>query len=174
MSPVSFFFAGWEPILRIVVVGGLAYIALVVLLRSSGKRTLSQLNSFDFVITVALGATFGRILTAKSVALAEALTAFALLIALQFAVSWLNARSRSFSSLITASPTLLYYRGEVLAGALKSQRLTEDELLAAARKQGLGSLQDAEAVVMEADGRLVIVKSDSTGDASGLRPVIQG
>lgn len=173
MTPVNFFFAGWEPILRIVVVGALAYIALVVLLRASGKRTLAQMSSFDFIITVALGASFGRILTAKGVALAEAVTAFALLIAMQFVVSWLNVRSRPFSKLITASPTLLYYRGEVLHGALKAQRLTEAELLAAARKSGLGSLEEAEAVVMESDGKLGIVKASSAGDSSGLEPVVR-
>lgn len=69
---VHFFFNGWQPIVRIVVVGTLGYVTLILLLRVSGKRTLAQLNSFDFIITVALGASFGRILTARTVALAEA------------------------------------------------------------------------------------------------------
>lgn len=53
-------FAGWEPPLRTIVVGIASYLGLVLVLRVSGKRTLSQLNAFDFVVTVALGSTSRR------------------------------------------------------------------------------------------------------------------
>ncbi len=49
------FFNYWFGILRVLVIGTLAYIALVVLLRATSKRTLSKLNAFDPVVTVALG-----------------------------------------------------------------------------------------------------------------------
>lgn len=67
--------------------GVLAYVALVVLLRVSGKRTLSKMNAFDLVVTVALGSTLATVLMAKDVALAEGVFAFALLIGLQLFVS---------------------------------------------------------------------------------------
>lgn len=165
---VNFFFDGWEPVARIVVVGTLAYTTLVVLLRVSGKRTLARMNSFDFVITVAIGATFGRILTARSIPLLEAVTAFALLVILQFVVSSLQLRSRRFSRAVTAEPTLLLYRGQVLHDALRRERLTEKELDGVVRKHGLGSLQEAEAVVLEADGRLSVVGPGSAGDGGAL------
>ncbi|MES1026405.1 hypothetical protein ABN584_26250 [Gloeocapsa sp. BRSZ] len=85
-----FFYGGVEPLIRIVVVGTLAYFSLLILLRISGKRTLAQLNAFDFVITIAIGSTFGRLITAKSVSLAESITAFFTLIFLQYLVSWLT------------------------------------------------------------------------------------
>ena len=171
MPSVNFFFSDWEPILRIVLVAPLAYLALVVLLRASGKRTLAQLNSFDFVITVAIGATLGRFMTARSVPLAEVLTAFVVLIALQFALTWLRVRWKPLGGIVTASPTLLYYRGQILDAALKDQRLTRGELHAAARQHGLGSLGEAEAVVMESDGKLAVVKPGSAGDGSALDEV---
>lgn len=165
---VNFFFDGWEPVARVVLVGTLAYTALVVLLRVSGKRTLARMNSFDFVITVAIGATFGRVLTARSIPLLEAVTAFALLVAPQYVVSSLQLRSRRFSRMVTAEPTLLLHRGEVLHDALRRERLTEKELDGVARKHGLGSLQEAEAVVLEADGTLSVVGPDSAGDGGVL------
>lgn len=165
---VNVLFDGWEPVARIVVVGTLAYTALVVLLRVSGKRTLSRMNSFDFVITVAIGAAFGRVLTTRSVPLVEAVTAFALLIALQYVVASLQIRSRRFSRLVTAEPTLLLYQGRVLHDALWAERLTEKELDGAVRKHGLGSLQEAEAVVLEADGRLSVIGPDNAGDGAIL------
>lgn len=166
---VNFFFDGWAPVGRILVVGTLAYTALVVLLRVSGKRTLSRMNSFDFVITVAIGATFGRILTARSIPLLEAVTAFALLIGLQYLVARLQVRSRRFSRALTAEPTLLVHRGRILHDALRRERLTEAELEGAVRKHGLGSLQEAAAVVLEDDGRLSVIGGNATGDG-GILP----
>lgn len=165
---VNFFSDGWEPIVRILVVGTTGYVALVFLLRASGKRTLAQMNSFDFVITVAIGATFGRTLTARSIPLVEAITAFALLIGLQFLVSSVQIRWRPFASLITAAPTLLYYRGELRTTELRRVRLTEDEVRAAVRQQGAGSLEQVGAVVMESDGSLSVITSARFGNGSAI------
>ena len=67
-------FDSWAGVGRTIVVGILAYIALVSLLRVSGKRTLSKMNAFDLVVTVALGSTLATILLSKDVALAEDVT----------------------------------------------------------------------------------------------------
>lgn len=82
----------WFGLLRVAVVGTLAYAALVALLRVSGKRTLSKLNAFDLVVTVALGSTLATVLLSKDVALTEGLLAFALLAGLQWAVATLTLR----------------------------------------------------------------------------------
>lgn len=168
MDNVTFFFGGWEPVARVLVVGTLAYVAMVLLLRATGKRTLAQMNAFDFIVTVALGASFGRILTARSVALAEAISAFALLIFLQYAVTWIQIRSPRFAHTVTAPPTLLFFRGRILHGALRRERVTEAELRTAIREHGAGSLDEVEAVVLESNGRFAVVKPGSAGDRSAL------
>lgn len=173
MNDVIFFFGGWEPIARVLVVGTLAYFAMVLLLRSSKKRTLAQLNAFDFIITVALGASFGRILTAQGVALAEAVAAFALLIFLQFVMSHFQISSPLFKRLVTDPPTLLLYRGRILHDALRRQRITEGELQTALREKGVGSFEEAEAVVLESNGNFAVVKRGQAGDGSALRGVVE-
>jgi len=165
---VNFFFDGWEPVLRVLVVGTLGYVALVVLLRSSGTRTLAQMSSFDFIITVAIGASFGRVLTARTVPLAEAVGAFALLITLQVVVSNLQMRSTWFRSVMTGDPTLLYHRGQIQTSALRRVRLTESALHAAARQHGAGSLDDVAAIVLEPTGSLSVIGSTSIGDGGSL------
>lgn len=171
MSSVVFWFGGWEPIARIVVVATLGYLALVVLLRVSGKRTLARMNAFDFVITVAIGAAFGRVLTARQVALAEALTAFAMLVLLQLVVTSVQVRSRRVDRFLTASPRLLCYRGRLLEDAMRAERVTAEELQGVARLKGLGSLAEAEAVVMETDGRFSVITTGERGDGSALGSV---
>ena len=61
------FFDDWGGLARVAVVGFLAYGGLVLLLRVSGKRTLSKMNAFDLVVTVALGSTLATILLSSSV-----------------------------------------------------------------------------------------------------------
>ena len=170
-TTVNFFFSQWEPIARIVVVAPLAYLVLLVLFRTTGNRTLARMNSFDFVITIALGATFGRVMTARAIPLAEAVTAFAVLILAQYAVTWLRVRSPRFSDLVTTAPTLLFFEGRALSEALRRQRITRPELDAAARQQGLGSLSEVAAIVLESNGRLTVIKNQAVGDGSSLDTV---
>ncbi|WP_407939580.1 hypothetical protein [Methylophaga nitratireducenticrescens] len=61
------------------------------LLRISGRRILSKMNAFDMVVTVALGSTLATILLNRDVALAEGALAFALLIGMQYLVTWSRA-----------------------------------------------------------------------------------
>ena len=86
--------------------GTLAYTSLIVLLRISGKRTLSKMDALDLVVTVALGSTLSTALLTKDVALAESLLALALLCVLQYVVAFLPLRFRKFGSLVKAEPVL--------------------------------------------------------------------
>lgn len=58
-------------LVRVLVVGSLAYVWLLLVLRISGKRTLAQLNAFDFIVTVALGSTLATVTLSNSVAWTE-------------------------------------------------------------------------------------------------------
>lgn len=153
------FFDSWSGLLRVLVVGALAYTGLVLLLRISGKRTLAKMSAFDLVVTVALGSTLATIILTKDVALVEGLLAFALLIALQFVVAWLSVRSGAVAGLVKAEPALLARRGDLLRGAMRRERVTEGEIGAAVRAAGLASLADAEAVILETDGSFSVVRS---------------
>jgi uncharacterized membrane protein YcaP (DUF421 family) len=153
------FFDGWDSLLRTVVIGVLAYVALVVCLRVSGKRTLSKMNAFDLVVTVALGSTLATILLSKDVTLAQGVLALVLLIGMQFAVTWSSVRLRWVRRLVTGEPALLVHRGQLLPSALRKARVTEDEVRAAARAAGLPALEEAQAVVLETDGSFSVVRA---------------
>ena len=116
------FFDGWESLIRTAVIGVLAYAAVVVLLRISGKRTLSKLNAFDFVITVALGSTLATVLLNKDVTLAQGVLALALLIAMQYVVTWISVRQKQFRNFVKDEPTLLVYQGKLLRDASESRK----------------------------------------------------
>lgn len=72
----NIFFDSWESIFRTVVITILAYVLLILLLRVSGKRTLSKMNAFDFIVTIALGSTLATVMLNKNVALIDGVLAF--------------------------------------------------------------------------------------------------
>jgi uncharacterized membrane protein YcaP (DUF421 family) len=152
------FFDSWQGIARVGIVGVLAYGSLVAVLRISGNRTLSKMNAFDLVVTVALGSTLATILLSKDVALFEGIVAFVVLVGLQYVVTWLSVRSSRISNLVKTEPTLLLYRGQMLHDQLRRARVVEGEVLAAIRGQGIASVDQVEAVVLETDGSFAVVQ----------------
>lgn len=160
------FFDSWSDLGRVLVVGPLAYLGVIVLVRASGKRTLAKMNAFDFLVTIALGSTLATILLSKDVSLVEGLTALAVLIGLQYLMSFLAYRSRRVERLIKARPELLYHRGRFLPEALRRTRVTEEEVRAAARTEGHADLAAIDAVVLETEGSLsVLVDAPGAADA---------
>jgi uncharacterized membrane protein YcaP (DUF421 family) len=165
------FFDNWESIFRTFIITVLAYISLIILLRISGKRTLSKMNAFDFIVTIALGSTLATVLLNKSVALADGILAFALLIGLQYLITFLAVRSKRISKLVNATPALVVYHGEMLDNAMQKERLNEDEIYAVLREKGISSIKNAKAVILETDGSLTVISSSDDGRPETLRTV---
>ena len=165
------FFDDWFGLIRILIVGVLAYAALIIFLRVSGKRTLSKWNAFDFVVTIALGSTLASVIVSKDVVLIEGVIAFALLIGLQFVITRLSVRFDSIKNVVKAEPTLLFDKGEFLPAAMRRQRVTESEIRAAIRSNGLAAIEDAEAVVLETDGTFSVVKKSANDSRTALKDV---
>jgi hypothetical protein len=90
---------------RIVLIGTLGYTGMLLLMRTAGKRTLSQMSAFDFVITLALGASFGRVMTSQDVPIIEVLAAFATLVGLQYLLSYLRVNYSGLRGLASRPPT---------------------------------------------------------------------
>lgn len=161
---MGWFFNTWSDIVRVLVLGIAGYIVLIFFLRVSGKRTLSKLNAFDFVITVALGSTFGSFILSKDISLSEGLTGLAVLIWLQHMISWLTVRSDFIKGVIRGEPTLVYYNGEYLKDAMKRSRVVESEIEQSVRNEGHANLEDVGAVILETDGSFSIIgRSEKEG-----------
>ncbi|SER56707.1 DUF421 domain-containing protein [Salipaludibacillus aurantiacus] len=164
-------FDDWSGVIRITLMGAMVYPAVIFMLRISGKRTLSKMNMFDLVITVALGSTVATILLSPDVTFAEGATALALLILLQFLVTWFEVRSKAFTSLVKGEPQLLYYEGQYMDTALKKERVKTDEVRQAVRSEGILSMDEVEAVVLETDGSFSVIKKENAAGESSLKDV---
>jgi len=110
----NIFFDSWESIFRTVIITIFAYILLILLLRGFGKRTLSKMNAFDFIVTIALGSTLATVMLSKDVSLIDGVLAFFLLIFLQYIITFFSVRYKTISNLVKSTPALLVYKGEML------------------------------------------------------------
>ncbi len=171
MIEQNFFFDGWHGPLRVIVLATLGYGALLIMLRASRKRSLSKMNVFDFVYIVVMGELVAIMIMDERVSLLEGLAGVGVLIGLQVFISWLTTKSKSVEHWINGEPSLLLHRGRFLHGEMKTQRITENEILSAVREEGLADLDQVEAVVLETNGSLSIVHAGDFGEPSAMRDV---
>lgn len=162
------FFDNAFGLLRVVVIGPLAYVALVTVLRVAGKRTLSQLNAFDYVVTVALGSTLATAILSKDVAFWEGMLGFVTLALLQFVIAWTSLRWGWIERMVKADPSVLLRDGQFHDATLRRERVSRDEVRAAVRGHGFGNLAQVAAVVLETDGKISVIGKDKAGSGDAL------
>ncbi|MFN2565969.1 MAG: DUF421 domain-containing protein [Gemmatimonadaceae bacterium] len=171
MIDSTMFTHGWHDVIRVLVLGPIGYFALILMLRVSRKRTLAQMNVFDFVYIVVMGEILATTIVSDHVPLLRGLLALALLIGFQVLLSWLTTRSAAVEHFINGKPTLLFHRGRFLRDSMRAQRVTEEEVLAAVRVEGVADLGEVEAVVLETDGEFSVLHVGDAGRDSTLRDV---
>ncbi len=151
-------FDSFMALARVLVISVLAYASLILVLRLAGKRSLSKLNAFDFIVTVALGSTLAATLLNKQVAFAEGALAFVMLAALQYAVTAASVRWDWVKGLVRSEPRLLFEDGRYLKAAMRDERVTPNEVEQAIRGRGIGRIEDVAAVVLETDGSMSVIE----------------
>ncbi|MBK6263911.1 DUF421 domain-containing protein [Marivirga sp. S37H4] len=164
-------FNNWESIARILIIAFLAYVVLIFLLRSSGKRTLSKMNAFDFIVTIALGSTLATVILNKDISLADGSVAFFALIFLQFAITWLSVRSGKFKRLITSEPVLVLYKGELQKKVIKQERITIEEIHLAVRQKGIADLKAIDIMILETTGEFTVIPKIETSETESINEV---
>lgn len=163
------FFQGWPTIFETVILAAIMYMAIIIILRTSGKRTLSSFNAFDFLITVTIGSITATTILSKDTKLMDGLSAIVTLGVLQFIVAKLAVYSKTFSKIIKSTPTLLYYNGDYIMENLKKTRVSKDDILQEIRINSGSTIDQVHSVILEANGKLAVV---TQGSDENLRDMI--
>ncbi len=154
----NIWFDGWDNILRIICVIPLAYVTMIILLRVSGKRTLSKMNAFDFVVTIALGSILANVAVNQNIPIADGVIAFLIFIGFQYVFTWLSVRIKFFKALITSKPSLIFYKGNFIHRAMKKERIAVEEIYSATRQKGFSSLNGIDMIIFETTGEIAIIE----------------
>lgn len=149
-------FNNWQSVFRVIIMAFSAYMLLIFMLRLSGKRTLSQMNAFDFVVTVALGSCLSSVILTKNVTLSEGITAMGMLVFLQYLLTWLCIRVPIVERLIKSHPNTLVKKGILLEQQMKKERITKDEIYSALRQSHSENMDNVVSITLETNGKLSV------------------
>ena len=155
------FFDNFDKLGRIVLTTVMVYVSIVLVTKASGKRSTSQLNNFDWIVTVMIGSLGASTILLKDIPFIEGISSIFVLYLLQFLVTKYASVSPQFSSFILSEPRIVFYQGQFLPDAMEAERLTRQEIECAMRSEGVNSFDDVEAIVFESDAKLTIIPRPS-------------
>ncbi len=134
------------------------YLALLIVTRSAGRRTLAQVTVFDFVLLLIIAETSGQALVGDDSSVTNTLVVIVTLVLVDVALSYAKALWPGAGAVIDGTPTVLIAQGVVQPRALRRSRVTLDEILESARTtQGLKRLDQIDFAVLEVGGGISIV-----------------
>jgi len=145
----------WEFVFRAVVV----YVAVLTMVRVSGKRAMGQLTPFDMLLIVLLGNAVQNALLGQDTSLGGGLLLAATLISLNFAVGLITSRSARAERLIEGEPVVLARDGHVFRQVLRRELVSNADFEAAMRQQGCLQLDEVKLALLETNGHITILSS---------------
>ena len=138
--------------------GAAIYFFLLVLFRLAGKRTLSDVTTFDFVMLLIIGEATQQALLGEDFSLTNAFLVILTLIGLDIAMSLWQQRWPRLSKWIEGVPLVIVEDGRPLHERMKRARVSEKDVLTAAReRQGLARMDQIRYAVLERSGGISII-----------------
>lgn len=134
------------------------YLVLLTVFRISGKRSLGQVTTFDFVILLIIGDSVQPALLGDDYSVTNAVLVVLTLIGADILLSLLKQRSRPFDRLVEGRPLILVQDGLPLQDRMNMSRVDEEDIMEAARKsQGLERMDQIHYAVLERSGEISII-----------------
>lgn len=146
----------WAFVLRACIV----YFVLLAMIRASGKRTMGQFTPFDMLLVVLLGNAVQNALLGQDTSVGGGLLLAATLIALNWVVGLISARSAKVEAMIEGSPVLLAREGKVYQDVLRKELISRADFDRALREAGCIAIDDIQLAVLESNGHITIVRQD--------------
>ena len=141
----------------IVARAAIAFVVLFLLLRVIGRRELSTMEPFDLILLVVIGDLLQQGVTQSDMSFTGSMLAIGTFAILTVLVSWLVFRFRRLRPVLDARPKIILQDGKLIEHNLRHERLTEDEVAAAARQQQIASLDDVAWAVLEGNGQISFI-----------------
>lgn len=137
------------------------YAVLLVLFRLSGRRTLSELSSFDFILLLVVGEATQQALLGEDFSITNGCLVVLTLLGIDVFLSWVKQSSGFAHRWLEGQPTVILVDGAPLKDRMRRARVDEADILAAARElRGIGRLDQIKYAILERNGGITIIQSD--------------
>jgi uncharacterized membrane protein YcaP (DUF421 family) len=138
------------------------YVALMVLFKIAGRRSLAELTTFDFVLLMMIGEATQQALLGDDFSVTNSLLVIVTLIAIDVGLSLVKQRSGWVARLIDGEPTIIVENGKLLRQRLRHARLVEADVMEAARSsQGIEKLEEIKFAIIERNGKISVIPRES-------------
>ncbi len=135
----------------------ITYLAVVLMIRIGSKRFLGKLTSFDIILAIILGSILSRGITGASPFFVSLLTAL-ILVLVHSGLSSLALKHDFVSRILKGRRKALIKNGELEKDTMKSSKITKEDILTAAREEGIEKIEDIEEAYLERNGEISIIK----------------
>ena len=143
----------------VVIRAALMYCFLLFITRVVGRRELSTLEPFDLILLIVLGDLIQQGVTQSDYSFTGLMLAAGTIAIMQTSVSWIGYRSPDKAGLVLeGEPIVIVQDGKCLERNTKRERIRQEEVLEAARKNGIGSLDEIEWGILETSGEMTFIK----------------
>lgn len=147
-----------------VIRGIVTYLAVWIVFRIAGKRTLAQITTFDAVLLLIISETTQAALVDDDNSLTNSMLLVLTLMGMDVLLSEVKRWFPAVEKVLDGCPLIIMERGRLDKHAMHVERVDENDILAAARTlQGLGRLDDIEYAVLEQSGGITVIPKQPQG-----------
>ena len=147
----------------IVIRAAFVFLFVWLVLRALGKRQLGELTAFELVLLFVIGDLVQQSITQNDTSITAAVLAISTIALLILTQSYVVFRFRRTRPVIEGSPVMVVHDGRMLRDVMQRERMAPDDLMEAARQQGISDLAEVKVAVLERDGKLAFLTKDSSG-----------
>ena len=140
----------------------LIYIFILVILRLSQKRQISQMTPIDLVIILLISNSVQNAMTGPDTTLMGGVVSAGTLFIMNFIFSKCTHKFKWFRHLVEGTPSELIKNGQLIKPNLEKENINNEELLQILREHSVENIEDVKLAVLEVDGTLSIIYKDST------------
>ncbi len=141
----------------LVVRAAVAFAFVYLLTRVIGRRELSSMEPFDLILLVMIGDLVQQGVTQNDFSVTGALLVGSTIGLLTVFVSYLSFRFPLLRPTLDGEPVIVVEDGKPIERNLRRNRITLEELAAAARQNAIASIDDVRWAVLETNGRISFI-----------------
>lgn len=151
-------------LLKVAATSLVSLVVLFVLTKIMGRKQMSELSMFDYIIGISIGSIAAEMAT-NIEEYEKPLTAMIIYAIFAFVISIIQLKSYKTEKFISGTPVILYKDKKIYKNELKKSKFTVTDLISQARLNGFYNLYDIKLAVLEPNGKISFLPTSSTRPA---------
>jgi uncharacterized membrane protein YcaP (DUF421 family) len=137
-----------------------AYVVLLFIIRIVGRRTISQMAPFDLIVLFIVGGLMIQAIVGPDHSMTNGILAVVTVGLLHVGIATLKLRYPRVADIVDGTPVIVFSGGQWRRDRMAQMRVQEQDVMAAAREQGLQRLDQVRFAIVERNGRVTVIRQE--------------